>query len=286
MFTGKLPTRPAEIDEKALSTAVNNVLVSTKEYIKYEAIRHDDVVVLDNARLKPLKKGMRKLLLDPGRLDEISFLCSTPDGRRRTRALGAGRKKIMPDKLAFMVYARCVYMTWIHGKVTNNDILQAFMDYAPHFKEQLVVVEKGTPPPEDLGRRSVLILSSLTLARFRRRFHFNKIVGEGQTAVDPIKAMNSSFESQVRTLTARMMGVSMVANTDQSMIFLERGITDRGYACSRTGNASCQKKKSSSRNTFTICAEVCNGRFPSVYFVLEGHKKTGKLTSKGYVNGL
>lgn len=88
--------------------------------------------------------------------------------------------------------------------------------------------------------------------------------GGGKTSVDPVNAMESSFESATRCLAARLLGVSNVSNTDQTMVLLYDDAKDSGYVAPRTGQAAGTKKRSGGRERLTICSEVSNGRFPSV----------------------
>ena len=63
-------------------------------------------------------------------LDEALFLCSTTEGRLRKRLLGGGRRKLIPKRMAMLVYARLTYLTWINGKFSNSHLIQAIKDFS------------------------------------------------------------------------------------------------------------------------------------------------------------
>ena len=66
-------------------------------------------------------------------------------------------------------------------------------------------VPAGTPP----GTK-VVMLTKLVPHRLRKLFKLKAVKGESKTSVDPMKAMEASFVSQVRCRTARLLGITQV----------------------------------------------------------------------------
>lgn len=203
-----LPRDPQECDESALTTAMKKVFIEQGYWKQYAAITVSGTkVVLDRSRTERLKRKITQLMCNQDDLDEVMFLCSTPTGRNRVRLTGGGRKKLIPDRLAYLVYARLHTLTLLHGKFTNDDIIHAVKDYSHGFPD-LIVIEKGGDIPAGtiVGNRKILFLTSLVLHRFRQRFQVKMIRGVGTTSVDVMKAMMSGFESEVRCRAAVILG--------------------------------------------------------------------------------
>lgn len=140
---------------QALIRCVKEVLVETGEIHQYAAIRHKEYILLDAKRIDTLCTRVLYTLNTPAEMDELKFLCSTPDGRRRTRLTGGGRRAYIPRKMAQMVYARLTYMTWIFGRFSNEDIKDAVRSYAPQFRLQ--VCSPGEEPEPIEGNNNTLM---------------------------------------------------------------------------------------------------------------------------------
>jgi hypothetical protein len=239
---GVFPANIGEVKSESLIRSIKETLVEHGEWEPYAAIRHGRHVLLDAMKIKRLKNRVVRFMLDKDLLDEAAFLCSTTEGRRRRRLTGGGKKKSIPDALAYLVYSKLHLLTLLNGKVTNNEIVQAMKDFSPAVPG-LAVLSPGEELPAGSPQDSkMLLLTTLALHRFRKRFHMKTIRGESKTSLDPIAAMHAGFDSQVRVRAARLLGIKLVSNTDQSMIMLERGATEKAYATRRTGAAGGQKK--------------------------------------------
>lgn len=110
----------------------------------------------------------------------------------------------------------------------------------------------------------------------RRRLQLDKLTKDPKTSVNMLEAVVKFFEPLVRTRTAKLFGVFKVGNADQSMVFRERPA--RTYAVHGCGQAAGAKKISGGRSTLSVCAEVSNGHFNSLYVVLESSSGNGGIS--------
>lgn len=264
-----------EQSEESLVRSVKSVLAETGEYRRYATIIHKGHVLLDAAKMSNLCKRLLHTLNSPREMDELKYLCSQPQGRIRTRLTGGGRNSLIPYQMAQLILARLTYLTWIHGRFTNEHLKDAIKDYAPHFNVQ------AHEPGEDIiaieGHRQVKLTAS-RLCLLRKRLKLEKLSKDPKTSVNIIDAVNKFFEPLARTRTAMLFGVNKIGNADQSMVFRERPA--RAYAVEGCGQATGAKKTSGGRSTLSVCAEVSDGRFNSLYVVLESSSVHGHMTAK------
>lgn len=126
--------------------------------------------------------------------------------------------------------------------------------------------------------------------RWRKKWNIEGVNGDGQTSVDPVQAMHSGYESLLKAHTAAIIvgcnPASMIGNTDQTMIFIDRSNTTKAYAARRAGSKAGRRKRANERDTFTVCLSNRGPLITSAYVVLVSNTKDQTCFSSDAVQKL
>lgn len=262
------PSHPCKVDMRSMLKCMKKVFVQERSQDQFAAIRYENIVIFDAKKLENCARATIKIMTDSEKLDELLFLCSTTEGRKRKRLTGGGRKSNIPPEMDLKIYQRMCYITLLNGKFTREELIQAFKDYA----EGITVVDWGANVDDEPGRITIY-LSHVFLHRWRSRWGVRVVKGKGVTHYEASEAMEKGFPSLVRCHTAlRIMELDPelhVGNTDQTWCLVQPPSAERGYAVSGVGNPAGNEKEQGGRNGFTLCATIIGHKFSTVYIVLE-----------------